>query len=234
MQQGPPRPHEGILLLPAGIQQPPGNRLPRGRTPAEALDAVGHQNRGITIGYLHVAVDNDEVGELFRLARPRLRCTDTGSRRTRRNRKGQEVEVGEYALHNQCPWRIVGPDGIIVGSEDHNYSEDENADREQFDSDGPSGCKARMVAWLKEYSTAPLKVQRVKADPIGGFPLLLQHGERRLRRDRQWLRWLKGMSKRPSDLPQPLLPGERSEPCSHPSSEAHCNNDNLLSLPNGT
>jgi hypothetical protein len=99
-----------------------------------------------------------------------------GERRTRRNRKGQEVEVGEYALHIQCPWRIVSPDGIIVGSEDRNYPEDENADWEEFDSDGPSRCEARMVAWLKEYSAAPLRAQRVEADAVGGFKLLLQRG----------------------------------------------------------
>lgn len=63
-----------------------------------------------------------------------------------------------------------------MGSEDRNYPEDENADWEAFDSDGPSRCDARMVAWLKEYSTAPLKVQRVEADPIGGFKLLLRRG----------------------------------------------------------
>ena len=59
-----------------------------------------------------------------------------GERQFSRNRKGKQVEVGEYSLHIQCPWRIVGPNGMVVGSEDRNYPEDENADRDEFDSDG--------------------------------------------------------------------------------------------------
>jgi hypothetical protein len=101
---------------------------------------------------------------------------DFGDRRTQLNRKGQEVDVGEYALHVQCPWRIVGPDGIIAASEDRKYPEEEMADWEEFDSDSPSRCEARMAAWLREHCLAPLKVDRVEADSVGGFRLLLQLG----------------------------------------------------------
>lgn len=31
---------------------------------------------------------------------------------------GREVEIGEYALHVQCPWRILSSEGIVVGSRD--------------------------------------------------------------------------------------------------------------------
>jgi hypothetical protein len=99
-----------------------------------------------------------------------------GERSIRLNRKGVEKEVGEYALHIQCSWRIVGPDGIIVGSDDRKYPEDENADWEEFDSDGPSRCEARMMAWLNEHTASPLEVQHVEAEHTGGFQLLLQHG----------------------------------------------------------
>jgi len=98
-----------------------------------------------------------------------------GERVTRLDRKREDVEVGEYALHIQCPWRIIGPDGVIVGSEDRNYPEDENANWEKFDLDGPSRCEARMNGWLKEYSEAPLKVERVESDHTGGFELFLEH-----------------------------------------------------------
>lgn len=99
-----------------------------------------------------------------------------GERRTRRNRKEEDVEVGEYMLHIQCPWRLVGPNGIIVGSEDRNYPEDENADWREFNSDGPSRCEARLGTWFKECATAPLKVGRLEADSVGGFRLLLERG----------------------------------------------------------
>ncbi len=32
--------------------------------------------------------------------------------------RGKRAEVGEYSLHVQCAWRIVGPGGIVVGSRD--------------------------------------------------------------------------------------------------------------------
>ena len=40
--------------------------LAGGRSLAEARDAAGHANVSITSAYLHVAVDDDGVGELFR------------------------------------------------------------------------------------------------------------------------------------------------------------------------
>jgi hypothetical protein len=101
---------------------------------------------------------------------------DLGDRQTRLNRKGQEVEVGEYALHIHCPWRIVGPDGIFVASEDRNYPEDEMSNRENFDSDSPSRCEARIGVWFREHSVAPLSVEQVKADSVGGFRLFLHRG----------------------------------------------------------
>ena len=39
--------------------------LARERTLAEVRDAVGHANVSITSGYLHVAVEDKEVGRLF-------------------------------------------------------------------------------------------------------------------------------------------------------------------------
>lgn len=37
---------------------------------------------------------------------------------------GVDSEVGEYSLHVQCSWRIVGRDGVIVGSRDLLYPAD--------------------------------------------------------------------------------------------------------------
>lgn len=48
-----------------------------------------------------------------------------GAYRTRINLKGEQDTVGEYALHIQCPWRVIGPGGIVVGSEDRHYPADE-------------------------------------------------------------------------------------------------------------
>lgn len=99
---------------------------------------------------------------------------DIGEQCTWQGRKGQVVEGGKYSLHIQCSWRIVGPDGIVVGSEDRRYPEDENSNWEEFDPDGPTRCEARIMAWLREHSAAPLKIQRLEVDPVGGFKLFLQ------------------------------------------------------------
>jgi hypothetical protein len=43
---------------------------------------------------------------------------EIGSRRTVKGRKGKEKEVGDYALHVQCPWRIRLGNSIEVGRGD--------------------------------------------------------------------------------------------------------------------
>jgi hypothetical protein len=99
-----------------------------------------------------------------------------GARYTRLNRKGEEIDVGDFALHIQCPWRIVGPDGIVVGSEDRHFPEDESSNWQEFDEDGPTLCEARMTSWIAEHGASPLVVQRVEADSIGSFRLFLHRG----------------------------------------------------------
>jgi len=42
--------------------------LAGGRTLAEVRDAAGHANVNITSGYLHIAVDDDGIGDLFGFA----------------------------------------------------------------------------------------------------------------------------------------------------------------------
>src|SRR5207247_709942 len=44
-----------------------------------------------------------------------------GERCQTTTRKGEPVVVGEFALHIQCGWRIVGPSGIVVGCRDLYY-----------------------------------------------------------------------------------------------------------------
>ena len=44
-----------------------------------------------------------------------------GERRRVNDFYGRDTEVGEYALHVQCPWRIVRDDVVAVGSGDLYY-----------------------------------------------------------------------------------------------------------------
>jgi len=89
---------------------------------------------------------------------------------------GKKGVVGEYALHIQCPWRVVGSEGIVVASGDRNYPEDENSDWQDFDSDGPSLCEARIDEWLQPHKELPLTVKSVTADRLGGFKMELSQG----------------------------------------------------------
>jgi hypothetical protein len=41
-----------------------------------------------------------------------------GTRRIVPTTRNGSKEVGEYALHLDCPWRLVGPDGLVVATDD--------------------------------------------------------------------------------------------------------------------
>lgn len=125
---------------------------------------------------------SDELSVLVGLAlRKATRSLDLesfqfGDRRVRRNRIGEEIEVGDYALHVQCAWRIIGPAGVVVGSEDRNYVQSGDDDPEYLRSDAPSRCESKIDAWFEEHATEPLKVERVEVDHVGGFKLWLERG----------------------------------------------------------
>jgi hypothetical protein len=102
-----------------------------------------------------------------------------GEPRKVRTFKGDIKEVGEYSLHIQCPWRIMGPAGIVVGSHDVHYvseaspheraSNSEEA-RDQIDH---TLRDERMNSLL---GASPLFVESVQADSAGGFRLALTGG----------------------------------------------------------
>src|SRR5512138_3471413 len=53
--------------------------------------------------------------------------------------RGEQKEVGEYALHVQCTWRITHQNGIVVGSHDRYYPRGERPfqDSQDFEWDQP-------------------------------------------------------------------------------------------------
>ena len=96
-----------------------------------------------------------------------------GDRHTVVDRKGQPCEVGTYALHLQCAWRIVGPSGIVVASRDKFYPTGDRPledayDDFEWDKPGANRCDERMEAFFEQHSTAPLLVESVRADAVGG------------------------------------------------------------------
>jgi hypothetical protein len=93
--------------------------------------------------------------------------------------RGEPREVGEYALHLQCAWRICGREGIVVGSGDlyrpNGDSEDIPA---EFDWQKENRRDQRLTDLLTTGAAIPLRVERVSADEVGGFILDMNRGFR--------------------------------------------------------
>ena len=68
-------------------------------------------------------------------------------------RQGQQTDVGDYALHVQCAWRIVRRDLTLVGS------------RDQFDPESTSA--GRRDRLLDEILEPPLVVEGIEASSSG-------------------------------------------------------------------
>jgi hypothetical protein len=85
---------------------------------------------------------------------------------------GEEFEIGEFALHLQCPWRFTNDTKILVGSNDLFEPTHENAEfDESFDWDTPNG-NLRDFKLHEIISTKDLIVNSIVADDYGGFELL--------------------------------------------------------------
>jgi hypothetical protein len=101
---------------------------------------------------------------------------------------GGKGTVGEYALHVQCPWRLVGVDGLITGSADRDEPPRLGAKIDR--SDPQNGClqDVRLAALLGGFDpvthshtnvTEGLVVITVGADGFGSAEISLS-GEIRL------------------------------------------------------
>ncbi len=61
-----------------------------------------------------------------------MACFQFGNRHMRKTLHGDDREVGDYALHVQCSWRIIRGDEILVGKEDL-YEPDPTTSNAVFD-----------------------------------------------------------------------------------------------------
>ncbi len=85
-------------------------------------------------------------------------------------------DVGEYALHVQCAWRISSPTGIFVGSLDRYCPVNESdLQRDDFEWDQPGNnrCDERISMLFNGREDTPFVVNSVSADQYGGFCLSL-------------------------------------------------------------
>jgi hypothetical protein len=98
---------------------------------------------------------------------------DLGVRLEVVNRRNEPVEIGDYRLHVQAPWRIIGARGIVVGSVDADYPPSD-CEYDDFDpNNDPSLCEEKVRAWLDKHRRKPVCVESVSADEFGGFRLNL-------------------------------------------------------------
>jgi hypothetical protein len=93
--------------------------------------------------------------------------------------------VADYALHVQCPWRLVGPDGVITGSHDLRVGSRENALADPDDARSGTVQDLRLGEWLGGFDeatrshvsiSAALTVATVSADPYGGLDIGFSDG----------------------------------------------------------
>jgi len=106
-----------------------------------------------------------------------LQSFQFGERQRITTRLGDEKELGEYAFHVMCAWRISIGSGILVASGDRNEPRAKCLElREEFDWTQPHGtlCDEKMEMFIN--NVCPLRVQAVSGDDMGGLRLSLEGG----------------------------------------------------------
>lgn len=108
-----------------------------------------------------------------------LQSFQFGDRRIFSTRRGGIKEVGEYALHVLCAWRIAGKYGIVVASRDRYYpagNPDEFPPDFEWDCPGANRGDERVAALFSENVNFPLTVEAIQADSAGSIYLTLSGG----------------------------------------------------------
>ena len=97
------------------------------------------------------------------------------------NGKGETIEVGDYALHLQCGWRLTAPSGIVTGRSDVLEPDSEPAafDYDEWDdvSNPPSRRNRRMNDFLAETSRDDRMVRSVRYLGFGAFAVAFPRHE---------------------------------------------------------
>jgi hypothetical protein len=103
-----------------------------------------------------------------------------GERRAVPDRRRGLREVGEYALHVQCAWRITREDQVVVGSRDLYYPADygdENQDLpEDFDWDQDPNRRDKLLGSLFENGTKSFVVGTIHVGAAASLHIQLSDG----------------------------------------------------------
>ncbi len=100
-----------------------------------------------------------------------------GNRRTVKGHKGGEKEVGDYALHVQCPWRIASADSIVIGRGDIFCTPEESNEPTPANFDWQKGNRFdRIVQQLAKHESGQFIVHAVEAGEAGSLAIELENG----------------------------------------------------------
>ena len=101
-----------------------------------------------------------------------------GQRRRVKNYRGESKEVGEYALHVQCPWRIRQTNRVVVGSHDLCYPANASGARPEGFDWQPQGSNKRdeRIGELFQGETRQFMVREITVGQAGSFAVLLDEG----------------------------------------------------------
>src|SRR5271165_5636249 len=100
-----------------------------------------------------------------------------GSRRTVKDRKGKGKEVGDYALHVQCAWRITLGNSIVIGRGDIFCTPEESNEPTPADFDWQKWNRFDRIALeLFQNESRQFTVQAVVAGEAGGLAIGLEDG----------------------------------------------------------
>src|ERR1700674_3899295 len=101
---------------------------------------------------------------------------DFGRRRKRLDSQGNTQEVGEFALHVQCPWRITQKEQVVVGSQDlyypANYRDEEDVPPE-FDWERDLNRLDKLVRSVFENAMQGFIVQTIEVAAAGSLHIAL-------------------------------------------------------------
>lgn len=106
-----------------------------------------------------------------------LMCTFGPLRSIPDTYRGGERQVGDLALHLQCPWRLRDKSRILIGFTDIYYPADLAPTEpipQGFDWDvaGVNRCDRFFESFVPSHPVSSLRVASVSADDVGGFSLL--------------------------------------------------------------
>jgi hypothetical protein len=94
-----------------------------------------------------------------------------GALRTVTTPSGVAKQVGEWALHLQCPWRFVRSGTVLLASSDFYYVPG-SGERYDFESDGESVFHRSSKLLNKIASSEQIRVLEVRCSEAGAFEVL--------------------------------------------------------------